>query len=429
MSKKVYLILGAILVLIIVVGGIVFYLAKSKVTPTTSTIVTTTGTGTTGTTSTTGTGSSTTGTGSTTTGATTNTSTGTGTSTTGTTAANNGLVKRTTDQVVAPILSFNGNYLWYFTQAGSLNELTLATASLQRYPLPQTLNINYAVWATQGSDFIISGTASGSTTRAYYYYNSTAKTFTKYPAQVEEVQFMPSGNQVVYIWNNGNGTSSLSIADTNLGNHKQLVSSMPDLDDAIVVSPLGDHLLAYNASAPTNGKLYLMAFSDGKLHTIKTNVENQGVWSTDGQHFVFNKYNAAAPSDATLWLGSITSSSGDISMNISPAPSKIVFNTTGSNMYYAAADSNASSATANNDSTSNQPILLPDSLWSYNIATGSKTEIFSGDTNNLNVSDLMISNDESTLYFRNSDGYVYSVPVKGASAPASSSSGTSTSGS
>jgi hypothetical protein len=338
-------------------------------------------------------------------------------------------VQRTTDQVVAPILSFNGNYLWYFTQSGTLKELTLATASLQSYPLPQTLNINYAVWATQGSDFIISGTASGSTTRAYYYYNSTAKTFTKYPAQVEEVQFMPSGNQVVYLWNNGNSTSSLSIGDTNLGNHKQLVSSMPDQDDAIVVSPLGDHLLAYDAAAPTNGKLYLMAFSDSKLHTIKTNIENQGVWSTDGQHFVFNKYNAAAPSDATLWLGSIASSSGDISLNISPAPSKIVFNTTGSNMYYAAADSKASDATANNDSTTSQPILLPDSLWSYNVATGSKTEIFSGDTNNLSVSDLMISNDESTLYFRNSDGYVYSVPVKGASAPASGSTGTSASGS
>lgn len=420
MSKKVYLILGAILVLIIVVGGIVFYLSKSKAPAATSGNGTTTGTtGTTGTnttgTSTTGTGSSTTGTGSTTGTSTTGTSTGTGTSTTGTTSANSGLVKRTTDQVVAPILSFNGNYLWYFTQAGTLNELTLATASLQRYPLPQTLNINYAVWATQGSDFIISGTASGSTTRAYYYYNSTAKTFTKYPSQVEEVQFMPSGNQVVYLWNNGNGTSSLSIADTNLGNHKQLVTSMPDLDDAIVVSPLGDHMLAYNASAPTNGKLYLMAFSDSKLHAIKTNVENQGVWSTDGQHFVFNKYNAAAPNDATLWLGSIASSTGDVSLNISPAPSKIVFNTTGSNMYYAAADSSASAATASNDSTTSQPILLPDSLWSYNVATGSKTEIFSGNTNNLSVTNLMISNDESTLYFRNSDGFIYSIPVKGAS--------------
>jgi hypothetical protein len=404
MSKKAYIILGLILLLIIIAGGAVFYLSKLTKAPATSTATSTSNTATSSTS-----GSSTS---ATTTNSTGNTSAA---NLTNSSAANNGLVQRTTDQVVSPILSFNGDELWYFTQAGTLNELALATATLQQYPLPQTLTINYAIWATQGSDFIVSGKDSSGGSRAYYYYNSTAKTFTKYPAQVEEVQFMPSGNQVVYVWNNGNGTSSLSIADTNLANHKQLVASMPDADDALAISPLGDHLLAYNASAPTNGKLYLMAFSDSKLHTIKTNVENQGVWSTDGQHFVFNKYNAAAPSDATLWLGSISSSKGDISLGITAVSSKIDFNSTGSIMYYAAPDSGASAASSSNDATSSGPITPPDSLWSYTMATGSKTEIFSGDTNGISASNLMISNDGDTLYFKNSDGYIYSVPVKAAS--------------
>jgi hypothetical protein len=151
------------------------------------------------------------------------------------------------------------------------------------------------------------------------------------------------------------------------------------------------------------------------LNTIKTNVENQGVWSADGQHFVFNKYNATALSDATLWLGSISSSKGDISLGITAALSKIDFNTTGSIMYYAAPDSGASAASASNDATSSGSITRPDSLWSYTMATGSKTEIFSGDTNGISASNLMISNDGNTLYFKNSDGYIYSVPVKAAS--------------
>jgi hypothetical protein len=397
MSKKAYIVLGIIAVLIIVAGVSLAVLSKKKTTTSTATTAaTTTSTSTSSSTSTTTTPTTT---------ATTST-----TPAAGATATTDALKRLTTDQVISPILSFQGNQVWYFTSAGNLEQLSLSTATLQQYVLPKSITVSSAIWPAQGSDFIlVSINADGSKT--YNYYSSTNKTFTTYPANVKEVQFMPSGNQIVYVWDNGNGTSSLSIADPNLANHKQLVATLPDPDDTIVVSPLADHVLMYNASAPTNNKLYLMAFSDTKVHTIKTGPENAAIWSNDGKHFVFNKYNATTPSDTTLWSGSVASATSDTSLGITVPVSKLAFDATGDTLYYAAPDSNASSVEANSDATQTQTLVPPDSFWSYAFATASKTEIFSGDTYNLNASNLLISADEKTLYFKNGDGYLYSVVV------------------
>lgn len=394
MSKKAYVVLGIILLLIVGAGVALAVVSKKKTTTTTTTTTTTPATTTTGTTGTTGTATSTTGT----------STTGSGSTTapaSGATATTDALARRTTDQVISPILSFQGNQVWYFTPDGNLEQLDLTTANLQKYVLPKALTVNSAIWPLQGSDFIIV-TDNSDGTKTFNYYNSANKTFTTYPSNVKEVQFMPSGNQIVYVWDNGNGTSSLSIADPSLANHKQLVASLPDPDETLAISPLGDHILMYNAAAPSNNKLYLMAFSDTKIHTIKTGPENAAIWSNDGKHFVFDKYDASNTSDATLWSGSVASATSDTSLGITVPVSKLAFNTVGSILYYAAPDS---SATAGSGSTP------PDSLWSYEFATSSKTEIFSGDTYNLNASNLLISNDGKTLYFKNGDGYLYSVVV------------------
>lgn len=396
MSKKAYIILGVLLLLIIVAGVSLAVLSKKSKTPTASSTST----------STTSTTASTT---STSTTATTGTS-GTSGTTAATKATTDALQRRTTDQVISPILSFQGNQVWYFTADGNLEQLDLSTAALQKYVLPKTLTVSSAIWPSQGSDFIIVSNNSDGT-KTFNYYNSTAKTFTTYPSNVKEAQFMPSGNQVVYVWDNGNKTSSLSIADPDLSNHKQLVASLPDPDDTVTISPLGDHVLMYNAAAPANSKLYLMAFSDTKIHTIKTGPENAAIWSNDGKHFIFNKYNSANPSDTTLWSGSVANAKSDTILNITVPVSKLAFDTTGSTLYYAAPDPGAAAAEASNDAEQTQPITPPDSLWSYSFATASKTEIFSGDTYNLSVSNLLVSTDEKTLYFENSDGYLYSVVV------------------
>lgn len=414
MNKKAYIILGGIVVLIIIVGGILFVLLSSKKAPAptaTNTAPASTSTSTSGSSGTTGTstGTSSTGsssstgtsTGSSSTTGTSSTSTGTSSTTSGTATgtSSGGVVKISDSAVISPILSFQGSGVWYFTSDGTLYDLDLTTGNKQTYLLPKNIQVSSVLWPSQGSDFI-AVTANTDGTKSFNYYNSTTKLFTAYPQNVREAAFLSGkGNQVLYVWQNTDGSSTLSIANPDLSDHKQL-ATMPDADDTLQVSPLGNAILAYDAGQPSNGKLYYMSLNDQKIHTIKTNASNAAVWSNDGQHFVFNKYTAANPNDPTLWLGSVASTTGDVSLGIQSSVSQIAFNLSGSTMYYAAPAVGSSAGSVN------------DSFWSYNVQTAAKTQIYNGSTAGIVASDILISNDESTLYFVNSDGYLYSVPIK-----------------
>ena len=221
---------------------------------------------------------------------------------------------------------------------------------------------------------------------------------------------MPSGTQVVYIWQNTDGSSSLDIADPNLGNYKTLITKMPESDDTLALSPLGSAVLAYDSWSPKNGKLYYITLNTLKLTTIKTNSVNSALWSNDGIHYVYNSYNASNSSDATLWLGSTNKSDGSTSLGVDISIDKLAFNSNGSTLYYASPE-------AGNNS---------DSLWSYTISSGKKVEVYSGNSYDLNIANILVSNDGKTLYFTNTnDGYLYSVPATNVVSPVATNSSAS----
>jgi hypothetical protein len=385
MNKKVYIILGGILALIIIIGVVILLtLSKSKSPSATTTPPVTTTTSPV-----------------TTTAPPAKTITPTVTQPT----------KISNEQVVSPILSLAGGEVWYFNSAGSLEELNLSNANLKKFVLPKNLQVDSAIWAPQNSDFIVV-TDNSDGTKTYNYYSSTKQIFTQYPTSVKEVQFMPSGTQVVYIWQNSDGSSSLEIADPDLGNYKTLITKMPEADDTLALSPLGNAVLAYDSWSPKNGKLYYITLNDLKLSTIKTNAVNSALWSNDGTHYVYNAYNASDPTDATLWLGSTNKPDGLVSLGINISVNKLAFSLNGSILYYASPESGSNS----------------DSLWSYVVGSGKKTEIYSGNSYTLNIANILVSNDGKTIYFSNTnDGYLYSVPatnVVTSSANSSASAGT-----
>ncbi|MBU6447598.1 hypothetical protein KGQ24_02025, partial [Patescibacteria group bacterium] len=56
---------------------------------------------------------------------------------------------------------------------------------------------------------------------------------------------------------------------------------------------------------------------------------------------------------------------------------------------------------------------LSEEVWKINLSTMSKTKVFTPADNDpaINSSHLLISSDGATLYFLNSDGYIYSVQL------------------
>ncbi|MBU6447707.1 PD40 domain-containing protein [Patescibacteria group bacterium] len=373
MNKKIVWILGGLLGLIIIVGGIIVFLknntAKSPQTANTQQTSTTQQTGQTGSTQTQQTTTQPTPT---------------------QTAAD--MHKISDSPAIAPAFSYDGQTIWYFTSDGHLYRLNPASGIKQEYLLPQSLTIDDGIWPAQGDDFIVvSGTG---TAKIFRYYDSSAKSFINYPANVKEVDFMPNGQQVVYNWVSGT-TSELSIAAKDLSGHKT-VATLPQADLTTKVSPLGDRAFAYDNSNPQSGKLYYINFTTKKVTTLPTSLENDAIWAPDGRHFVYNRNPGGKASNGDLWLGDIDAGT-DVDLHIASKVSKAVFDGSGNNLYVAAQTVDG----------------LSEEVWKINLSTMSKTKVFTPADNDpaINSSHLLISSDGATLYFLNSDGYIYSVQL------------------
>ncbi|MEK7075469.1 MAG: WD40 repeat domain-containing protein [Patescibacteria group bacterium] len=302
------------------------------------------------------------------------------------------LTKISDASVIAPILSYDGKASWFFTVDGHLYKLNLSTGLKQEYLLPTYLGITDAIWPLNGNDFIVvTGTGAS---KVFNYYNSETKVFSEYPSNVKAVDFTPDGKHVVYNWVSG-AKSTLSIADPNLKNF-QNVLDLPAGGLTLKVSALGNKVFAYDHANSQDGRLNLINLDSKKLVTIRTSQDNEVVWSPDGKKFVYNRDPDGKTKDNSLWLGDSEEVTNK-KLNINGGVSKVVFDQSGENLYV--------SAVGIDDQT--------ESIWKIDLQTLQKTKVFKVKDliTKIDASDLLISPDSQTLYFKNSDGFLYSVTL------------------
>jgi hypothetical protein len=305
--------------------------------------------------------------------------------------AANGLNQITDSYAVSPVLSYDSKLLWYFSQDGHLYNVNISTGLKQEYLLPTNFKVDNVIWPSIGNDFIVE-TDSG-LGKTFYYYNSQAKNFINYPANVKEVDFMPDGTHVLYDWLDASGKGQLSLANFDLTAHKKIMD-LPDSDDVVKVSPLRDRAFFYKNNTPADGKLYYVNLDTAKSFVIKTAGNNAVAWSADSSHFIYYRLGSDqnASSDQ-LWLGNLDANT-DTMLGASLPLSKAAFDSTGRNLFIALPNQTGAG----------------DSFWRIDTKTFLKNQFFSGA--NINASNLLVSNDGNTLYFKNKDNNVYSVPIK-----------------
>lgn len=292
---------------------------------------------------------------------------------------------------LAPALSYDSKSIWFFTADGHLYKVNLATGLKQEYLLPQKVIIADAIWPISGDDFII---VSGSgTNKSFYYYDSANKNFITYPQNLKEMDFMPDGSKIAYNWVSGLN-SELSIADKQAKNFQNIVS-LPSADQTIKVSPSGTRAFTYDKSNPQDGKLNLVDLNAKTVVTIGTSNENSAVWSPDGKHFVYNRADGKTKNNQ-LWLGDAQAVT-NLPLHIEASVSKVAFDKDGSNIYIAAPTVDG----------------LSETVWKVDVASLTKTQLFKPADNDprINSSNLLVSGDGTELYFKNSDGYVYSIDL------------------
>ena len=72
------------------------------------------------------------------------------------------------------------------------------------------------------------------TGKSWSYYNSNSGNYTDLPAQIESVDWMPTGDKIMYIWlENGKATLNISDPDSKSGNLWRICR---ETDDIISVS-------------------------------------------------------------------------------------------------------------------------------------------------------------------------------------------------
>ncbi len=300
--------------------------------------------------------------------------------------------------VIAPILSYDGQAVWYFTHDGHLYKENLSSGLKQEYILPSNPQIDNAIWPVTGNDFILE--TDSATGKTFTYYNSSTKKFLAYPKNLRSVDFMPDAKHIVYDWVADNGKSTLSIANSDSTGYKDIVD-LPAADENVKAAPLAaaNKVLAYKDATPLDGTLNLIVFnadlSNGKLTALKTTTNNAALWSPDGKSFIFN-YADPTAKIPQLYIENVAAGT-NTSLGLNTVVSKAAFDSTGRNLYVAVSSADGTG----------------DVIWhiSLDSATLDKKPIFTSAQTRVTATNLLVSPDNQTLYFKNADGYLYALPI------------------
>ncbi len=309
-------------------------------------------------------------------------------------------VELISDQVVSPVLFFNGKGITYFDNQGNLyqasfqdNSTPLQIASKQSLDIEARAGIAKVLWPAKGDNFIAQFTTASGTDWSFY--NSSAQSYTDLPPQVEALDWLPSGDQIYYIWLQ-NGKATLNISNPDTTNWKY-IADMWETDDQISVSPDGKNILYYEQNSSGTANPINLTTPDGKVwKTLVRAGFNKGVlWSPDSQKFLFGKLDSAS-NQYQLWYYNLLTGE-TINLQATTTPDKAVWSNDSQTIYYAEPVSGVAGGNS----------LTSDKFYKLNIQTGDKqtydpgSQVFDG-------RNLFLSSDETKLFFKNAqDGGLY----------------------
>lgn len=327
-------------------------------------------------------------------------------------ASGSGAVKIVDEEVVSPILFYQGNGITYFNNKGQLFQMDLsfengkAIASNKReLTVPLKSDIKKIIWPLTGNNYAAQMDGSGGR-HLWSIYNSTSGTYVDLPEEVTSFNWIPSGDKILYIWLDKNGQSTLNVANPDNSNY-QTITDIWENDDDIAISPDGRNILFYRTGSTDSINKINLVSPDGKIFkSIVKEGYNKGVlWSPDSKKFLFARRDPSTQK-FQLWMGNLFS--GEIkNLNVYATVDKATWSSDSKMVYAAAPKDLASSGTE----------LTQDTLFGINIDTGEQNTYNPGTS--VDAQDLFLSLPGDKLFFKNlQDGGLYYLPV-GASVAAS----------
>ncbi len=313
-------------------------------------------------------------------------------------------IRLTDDQVITPVLFFKGTGISYFNRQGQLFQTDLQTSgsnvllsNKRELAIALKANITRALWPSVGNSFIAEF-ASGSK-KTWSYYDSIKVAYTDIPPQVFSLDWMPTGDKIMFVWVDANNKATLNISNPDTTGY-QMLTEFYEPDNIISVAPDGRNVLFYRMqTADLTANTINLVSADGKtFRSIIKDGYNKGVkWSPDSGKFLFNK--RGADGKFALWMADI--STGEIrNLGVNTTATKAIW-TKDSKTVYAAVPSKGVADQG----------LTEDIINKIDISSLNKDEVDPGVA--VDGQEMFLNLAEDTLFFRNAqDGSLYYMLLK-----------------
>ncbi len=301
-------------------------------------------------------------------------------------------IKLTDDEVVAPILFFQGTGITYLNSQGQLFQTQLQSSDgnvllsdKREITIALKSGIGKILWPRTGNNFIAEfGTGTG---RTWSYYDGTKNTYTDLPAQISSLDWLPSSDKIMLIYLDSAGKATLNTANPD-GTGYQTIIDMFEADDEISVSPDGKGILFWRTQNSQSVNPISFLSPDGKIYKlVVSSGYNLGVkWSPDSQRFVFGRRDPQTQ-NYQLWVADLLS--GEVrSLGVNTIPDKVVWTKTGQYVYAAV----PTTGSAGNG-------LTQDTIMKINTITGELQEFQPGTS--VDAQNLFLDLNEGNLFFKN----------------------------
>jgi hypothetical protein len=312
-----------------------------------------------------------------------------------------GPVKFSDEQVVSPVLYYNGQGVTYFNKEGQLAQVDWdesggsVVASRKRIlDIPVKANITKAYWPLKGDNFIVE-TAGLSGQKTWSFFDSGKGEYADFLPQVFSFDWMPDGERILYVWlENNKANMTLGKPDMT---EWVTVSEMWETDDQLKVAPDGKNVAYFQTNNPQDVNFINQTTPDAKIWKglVKDGYNLGVLWSPDSQKFLFGKKDPKSQR-TQLWVYDLLSAEAK-DTGLYTIVEKAAWDKSG-NSFYAAVPVSG---------TASEQSLTDDTFYKVRLDTLEKTE-FRASGPATDGRNLFLNLEGSRLFFKNAqDGYLY----------------------